>query len=255
MTSPQGKVAKKATAGNGKAKHMVVDANALIKMKGSSLYHKAENFWTVEAVKAEIRDSKAREHLEQLPFELRTRQPSAKAMQAVIEFARKTGDFRELSKPDLEILALTYMFEAEMNGTDHLRKEPRRTITGSRVKAAGGKDMAMASVADGGSKESAAGEHTVPKAAKPVQQQKPSLQNPAKKWGGWGTGWAAPSKQGDSSEAKPVAASAAVTAAAVEASAVEATTVEVIAEEEVTVAELYLRVQLPGHVQGAGVVH
>lgn len=131
---------------NQKALHLVIDAGALIKMKGSELYHKAENFWTVEEVMAEIRDSKAREHLDNLPFELKIKQPSAKAITAVADFARQTGDMRELSKPDLKILALTYHLEAETNGIKHLRTEPRRKNTGARVKSVAGKSMSSSTI-------------------------------------------------------------------------------------------------------------
>ena len=39
----------------------------------------------------------------------------------VIDFARKTGDFRSLSVVDLKVLALTYQMEKELNGAAHLR--------------------------------------------------------------------------------------------------------------------------------------
>jgi rRNA maturation endonuclease Nob1 len=42
----------------------------------------------------------------------------------VAEFAKKTGDFRELSRTDLMVLALTYMMEVECNGTKFLKPEP-----------------------------------------------------------------------------------------------------------------------------------
>lgn len=40
----------------------------------------AQNFWTVPEVVAEIRDKKARHHLQALPFELKLREPSDEAM-------------------------------------------------------------------------------------------------------------------------------------------------------------------------------
>lgn len=39
-----------------------------------------QNFWTVPEVVSEIRDKKARHHLESLPFELKLREPSDEAM-------------------------------------------------------------------------------------------------------------------------------------------------------------------------------
>lgn len=43
---------------------------------------------------------------------------------AVVEFAKKTGDLRELSRTDLLVLALTYMLDVEANGAGRLRTEP-----------------------------------------------------------------------------------------------------------------------------------
>lgn len=39
-----------------------------------------QNFWTIPEVVSEIRDKKARHHLESLPFELKLREPSDEAM-------------------------------------------------------------------------------------------------------------------------------------------------------------------------------
>lgn len=47
----------------------------------SPTYHMSpQNFWTIPEVVAEIRDKKARQHLESLPFELKLREPSDEAM-------------------------------------------------------------------------------------------------------------------------------------------------------------------------------
>jgi RNA-binding protein NOB1 len=43
----------------------------------------------------------------------------------VTDFARRTGDLQVLSKPDLQLIALTYELELERNGGDwRLRKDP-----------------------------------------------------------------------------------------------------------------------------------
>ena len=103
-------------------KHLVVDSGAII--KAERLEHVAEQYWTVQEVIDEIRDSKSKHVLNTLPYELKIRKPSAECMNAVIAFSKKTGDFRGLSVPDLKVLALTYMFEKEEVGTDHLRTKP-----------------------------------------------------------------------------------------------------------------------------------
>jgi hypothetical protein len=48
---------------------------------GSRLDHLAEEFWTVNEVINEIRDSRSRAVLASLPFELKTRVPSEEAIQ------------------------------------------------------------------------------------------------------------------------------------------------------------------------------
>lgn len=113
-----------------KVKHLVVDSGAII--KGTNLAVLAENFWTVPDVLDEIRDKRARAVLEQLPFTLQTREPSAESMTAVINFARKTGDFAYLSLTDLRVMALSYMLEVEANGSEHLKTSPQNSQTISR---------------------------------------------------------------------------------------------------------------------------
>jgi len=55
---------------------------------------------------------------------LKPREPSDVALKAVASFARKIGEIASLSRVDLKLLALTYMFESEVNGTDHIKTEP-----------------------------------------------------------------------------------------------------------------------------------
>ena len=104
--------------------HLVVDAGPII--KGERLEKLATNFWTVPEVIAEIRDSKSRERLQNLPYELKTLEPDAKSMKAVSDFAKQTGDLQAISFNDLKVLALTYMLEAQNNGIAHLRTEPKQ---------------------------------------------------------------------------------------------------------------------------------
>ncbi|RHY27679.1 hypothetical protein DYB32_006620 [Aphanomyces invadans] len=96
------------------------------------------NLWTTSDVLAEIKDSKSRRFVARLPMELKTRDPSEKDMDAVVAFSRLTGDFSFLSLTDLRVMALTYMFERELHGTDHIRKTPKvaeTKVTGPKVPA------------------------------------------------------------------------------------------------------------------------
>lgn len=59
-----------------------------------------------------------------LPYELVVDEPSPEAVQHVIEFAKKTGDYLSLSSADIKVIALTYQLEKELLGAEHLRNDP-----------------------------------------------------------------------------------------------------------------------------------
>ncbi|CAM9780980.1 unnamed protein product, partial [Scytosiphon promiscuus] len=132
-----GGAAPKAAVENEKLTHLVIDSGAIIKGAGMTLSSAAENFWTVPEVVAEIRDKKARHHLQALPFELKLREPSDEAMKFAASFARQTGDLRSLSRVDLRVIALTYMLERQETGASHLRTAPVRAGTKVNSKAKG----------------------------------------------------------------------------------------------------------------------
>jgi RNA-binding protein NOB1 len=107
---------------------LVLDTGAIIKNEPSvsTLISKADSLVTVPAIISEIKDAVTRSRVETMlmPF-LTIRSPSPASMQFVTEFARRTGDLPVLSKPDLQIIALTYELEVERNGGDwRLRKVP-----------------------------------------------------------------------------------------------------------------------------------
>ena len=115
---------------------LVVDSGPIIRLTGlSTLWKKAQAFYTVPAVLQEIRDARARQHLETLPFELKTKDPTPEGMQAIVDFARQTGDYQSLSVVDLQILALAYDLEKEACGghMEHIRKTPKRVLGVGKV--------------------------------------------------------------------------------------------------------------------------
>ncbi|GAX22314.1 RNA-binding protein NOB1 [Fistulifera solaris] len=117
-------------------RYLVVDSGPIIRRTAlNSLWRKAHQFYTVPAVLQEIRDAKAREHLDSLPFELQAREPSKEAVQTVIDFARQTGDYQSLSVVDLQVLGLLYDLEREgCHGViDHIRKTPKRMLGVGKV--------------------------------------------------------------------------------------------------------------------------
>nr|GMC83160.1 RNA-binding protein NOB1-like [Ipomoea batatas] len=101
----------------------VVDANAIIH-GGQNLSHNADRFVSVPEVLSEIRDPTSRHSLNFLPFTVDTMEPSPDALKRVINFARATGDLQTLSDVDLKLIALTYMLESQIHGTQHLRDCP-----------------------------------------------------------------------------------------------------------------------------------
>merc|ERR1719223_453151 len=133
--APPKKVAKSAPQGLEKYFALVVDSGAIIKHSGFSTLHNAsKRYFTTQGVYDEIRDSKAREHLENLPFDLEIREPTSEGLTKVIEFSKKTGDYASLSIVDLHVLALLYDLEKEgCHNMDHIRTEPKRMLGIGRV--------------------------------------------------------------------------------------------------------------------------
>eukprot|EP00873_Tetraselmis_striata_P011824 jgi/Tetstr1/432088/TSEL_021559.t1 len=102
----------------------VVDANAII--SGLRLPGGVQRAVTIQDVMGEIRDKKSREWLQRLPYKLEIMDPSEDSIKAVTAFARMTGDLRNLSKPDIHLLALAHDLETRVYGDGHLRKEPQK---------------------------------------------------------------------------------------------------------------------------------
>lgn len=106
--------------------YLVVDSGAIIRGHGMSFPKLAKKIVTVQEVLVEIRDSKARQFLEALPYDIDIRSPSDEAMRAIAQFSKKTGDFAALSLTDIKLMALLYSLEVESKGSsDHIRSEPK----------------------------------------------------------------------------------------------------------------------------------
>ena len=76
----------------------------------------------------ELKDKRARDHLDWLQSEaggcqVEVREPGPEAMVAVVAFAKQTGDYSVLSRPDLSVLALTYALEVQKHGTWRIRDQ------------------------------------------------------------------------------------------------------------------------------------
>jgi len=67
--------------------YLILDSNAFIRGQVFDLFNKAQRIVTVAEVISEVRDSKARELLEKLPFNLEIMNPSPASCQAGIAFS------------------------------------------------------------------------------------------------------------------------------------------------------------------------
>ncbi|KAG0637447.1 Nin one binding Zn-ribbon like-domain-containing protein [Tuber brumale] len=99
---------------------LVIDAGPLIRNDfTTSILNRVGKLYSTPAVISEIRDAATRSRLETtwLPL-LALRTPKPESVKVVSDFAKKTGDFSVLSVTDLQLLALTYELEVELNGGD-----------------------------------------------------------------------------------------------------------------------------------------
>lgn len=132
---------------------LVIDAGPLIKNDPSvsTLLAQAECLVTIPSVVDEIRDpaTRARVTTTLLPF-LTLRTPKPASVKFVSDFARKTGDLEVLSRPDLQLLALTYEIECERNGGDwRLRSTPtQKGVNGKSPVAVAAEAAAAAAEAE-----------------------------------------------------------------------------------------------------------
>ena len=129
---------------------LVLDTGALIKNEPpiSTIVGQSEVLVTVPAILAEIKDPATRSRVEtQLHLYLTVRSPTPASVKFVTDFARRTGDLAVLSRPDIQIIALTYEIECERNHGDwRLRRVPGQKRTN-------GAPPVLPSVADGGAAE------------------------------------------------------------------------------------------------------
>lgn len=115
---------------------VVLDTGAIIRNEPSvsTLIAKCENLVTVPEIISEIKDAATRSRVATTlqPF-LTLRSPAPASVKFVTDFARRTGDLSVLSRPDIQIIALTYEIECERNQGDwRLRRVPgQRRVNGA----------------------------------------------------------------------------------------------------------------------------
>ena len=116
-----------------KVKHLVVDSGAFL--KNSPLHEIATNVYTTEEVIGEIKSRSAREQLQVLPYDVEKRQPEEEDRLFVTSFAKKTGDYFNLSSTDIEVIALAVNLERRQHGGSiaHLNEQPKQATIISNV--------------------------------------------------------------------------------------------------------------------------
>ncbi|VDN14362.1 unnamed protein product [Dibothriocephalus latus] len=70
---------------------------------------------TVASVIAELRDKRTREYVAALPFPISVEVPQPESVKWAREVSKRTGDFFVLSKPDLDVIALSYELEKDFD--------------------------------------------------------------------------------------------------------------------------------------------
>ncbi|XP_046917945.2 RNA-binding protein NOB1 [Dermatophagoides farinae] len=105
-----------------KVQHLVTDSGAFI--LNCPLQDYGETIYTIGDVINEIKDEKTRQSLQILPYELKYREPTDEDVKFVAYFAKKTGDFNQLSTTDIRLIALTVRLEKEINQGVNLKENP-----------------------------------------------------------------------------------------------------------------------------------
>ncbi|XP_054164456.1 RNA-binding protein NOB1-like [Oppia nitens] len=106
-----------------KTQHLVCDSGPFI--VGTQIQDFGLNIYTLPEVVSEIKDENTRQRLQLIPYEIKYREPSDEDIKFVVNFAKKTGDFCQLSATDIKVIALTIRLEKEINGNQNIRSEPQ----------------------------------------------------------------------------------------------------------------------------------
>lgn len=107
-----------------KITHLIVDSSAFI--HHGPIKETGENIYTCEEVLDEIKDEATRNSLRFLPYELKLLQFDKEDLDQCVEFAKRTGDYQQLSVVDLKLIAATYRLERRFNGMKYINKEPKQ---------------------------------------------------------------------------------------------------------------------------------
>lgn len=104
--------------------HLVVDSSAFI--HHGSIRETGANVYSCQEVLEEIKDQATLDRLRFLPYELKLLQFDKDDLDTCVDFAKKTGDYKQLSVVDLKLIAATYRLERQHNGMKYINKDPKQ---------------------------------------------------------------------------------------------------------------------------------
>ncbi|XP_051159958.1 RNA-binding protein NOB1 [Leptopilina boulardi] len=107
---------------NKRVEYLITDTSAFI--KNAALHEIGNNIITEPSVVHEITSKRQLRRLVVLPYDLKIQEVFPENIRFVTEFAKKTGDYPSLSATDIKVIALTYQYEKEKIGTEHLKTTP-----------------------------------------------------------------------------------------------------------------------------------
>ena len=126
--------------------HLVLDSGAFITGAPLSVHGAECQYLTAPSVLPELKDAVSQHRYHSFPFPITVRSPSPAALQAVASFARLTGDWSSLSAVDVQVLALCWDVEREVNGLRWLRDRPAEgagEVALKAVIASGGREVVV----------------------------------------------------------------------------------------------------------------
>lgn len=103
--------------------HLVIDSSALIHR--GPIGETGKQIYCCNEIVAEIKDKATRDRLQILPYEVKMINADLDAIQHVVEYSKKTGDYKQLSAVDLKLIAITFQLEKRFNGLKYIHSEPR----------------------------------------------------------------------------------------------------------------------------------
>lgn len=103
--------------------HLVVDSSAFI--HNGPIRETGKNVYSCQEAIAEIKDKATLDRLRFLPYELQLIQFDRDDFEFCCEFAKKTGDYKQLSVVDLKLITATYRLEVQHNGQKYVNKAPK----------------------------------------------------------------------------------------------------------------------------------